>query len=115
MAKRENTRALLVAGGLGLLAGRAVRNRMRTVDLTGQVALVTGGSRGLGLLLAREFIREGCKVVICARDGEELARAATALREDGTGSADILPLTCDVSDEGQVARWWRRRRATMGS
>jgi len=99
MAKRENTRALLAAGGLGLLAGQALRNRMRTVDLTGQVALVTGGSRGLGLLLAREFAREGCKVVICARDGEELARAATALREDG---AEVLPLTCDVSDEGQV-------------
>ncbi len=100
IVKNTNTGALLAVGGLGLLAGRALRERMKAADLTGQVALVTGGSRGLGLLLAREFARAGCKIAICARDTEELTRAADALRE---GGATVFPVTCDVSDEAQVA------------
>ena len=100
MGKRENRGALLAVGGLGLLVGRALRARMKMADLTGQVALVTGGSRGLGLLLAQEFACAGCKIAICARDTEELARASDALREDG---ATVLSVTCDVSDEAQVA------------
>lgn len=100
MGRNTHRGALLAVGGLGLVAGRALRERMRAADLTGQVALITGGSRGLGLLLAREFAREGCKIIICARDRDDLDRAATALREDG---ADVLAYPCDVSDEGQVA------------
>ena len=45
-------------------------------DIRGEVAVVTGASRGLGLLLARELARHGCPLVICARDAAELERAA---------------------------------------
>ncbi len=68
-------------------------------SLEGQVALITGGSRGLGFLLAREFAREGCRVAICARDERELARAKVRLEAEG---AEVLAVPCDISDRSQV-------------
>ena len=49
-------------------AGKArARARRATGDLSGEVALVTGASRGLGLLLARELARQSCRLIITAR------------------------------------------------
>lgn len=64
--------------------------------LAGEVALVTGASRGLGLLLARELARRSARLVICARDAGELERATAWLRDQG---ADVAAVTCDVADE----------------
>lgn len=72
---------------------------LRRADLDGQVALVTGASRGLGFLLARELARQGCRLVVCARDGAALARAAEELRQ---GGAEVEAVTCDVADREQV-------------
>jgi short-subunit dehydrogenase len=65
-------------------------------DLAGEVALVTGASRGLGLLLARELARRSVKLVICARDEEELTRAAGWLRDSG---AEVTTVPCDITGE----------------
>src|SRR5687767_14769040 len=54
------------AGALGLGAWQAAR-RLQDADLTAHVAVVTGGSRGLGFLIARQLLHEGCTVAICAR------------------------------------------------
>lgn len=89
--------AAILLGTAGFLGWRAWRSRQE--NLRGRIVLVTGGSRGLGFLLAREFAAEGASVVICARDGEELARAAAELREH---SATVLPIVCDVADQEQV-------------
>jgi NAD(P)-dependent dehydrogenase (short-subunit alcohol dehydrogenase family) len=70
-------------------------------DLRGKVVLVTGSSRGLGLLLVREFAREGCRLVMCARDGRELEKARDLLKHRQP-FADILTVTCDVADQQQV-------------
>ena len=84
--------------GLGLV-GRAVLARRGEADLRDQVVLVTGGSRGLGFLLAREFGRQGCRIAICARDGQELERARADLeRQDIV----VLALPCDVADREAV-------------
>lgn len=64
-------------------------------DIGGEVAVVTGASRGLGLLLARELARHGCPLIICARDAAELERAAVGLRASG---AEVTAVTCDVTD-----------------
>lgn len=86
----------------GLAAGLAIALRPKPpADLSGQVVLVTGGSRGLGLLLARAFAEAGCRVAICARDPEELDRAASDLASRG---AEVLALPCDVSKRLQVER-----------
>ena len=70
-------------------------------SLRGQVALVTGSSRGLGYLLAREFGREGCRLVIAARDTEELEKAAQDFREMGF---PVKAIPADVSKKEDVER-----------
>ena len=63
------------------------------------MVLITGGSRGLGLALARAFAREGCRLVLCARDAQELDWAREDIAQQG---AAVLPLVCDVTDRAQV-------------
>jgi NAD(P)-dependent dehydrogenase (short-subunit alcohol dehydrogenase family) len=88
--------ALTVAG---LLAARALLRARRAYDLREKVVLITGGGRGLGLALAREFARQGARVVICARDPDELERAREDLARRG---ADVLAIPCDVTEHTQV-------------
>src|SRR5580692_9550816 len=78
------------------VAGAILAARRGQDDIRGEVAVVTGASRGLGLLLARELARHACPLVICARDAAELDRAAGQLREAG---ADVTAMACDVTDE----------------
>lgn len=98
---KENGKAalMLAAAGAGALVARALFRRSREYDLRGKTVLITGGSRGLGLVLAREFADEGASVAICARDPSELERARTDLAARG---AKVLAFPCDVTDRAQV-------------
>jgi NAD(P)-dependent dehydrogenase (short-subunit alcohol dehydrogenase family) len=86
-------------GGGALLAVRAMARYSRSIRLQGRTVLITGGSRGLGLVLAREFAREGARVAICARDPDELGRAEADLKERG---AHIMAVRCDVTVQESV-------------
>ncbi len=97
--------AFAVAAGVGWLRGR-------TQQLAGRTALVTGGSRGLGFLIARELARAGCRVAICARDVAELERARAALARDGHR---ITALQCDVSDDVAVDELVQEVTRTLGT
>jgi 3-oxoacyl-[acyl-carrier protein] reductase len=66
------------------------------LGLAGKVALVTGGSRGIGRSVALGLAAEGCRVVICARGVERLEATADELRAVGT---DVLATPADVSAE----------------
>jgi 3-oxoacyl-[acyl-carrier protein] reductase len=66
------------------------------LKLTGKVAIVTGGSRGLGLASARSLVAEGCHVAICARGEERLAKAADELCV-AAAAARVLPIVADVA------------------
>src|SRR5690349_15201923 len=66
----------------------------------GQVALVVGGSTGIGLSLAQHLANEGMKVAIASTNETKLAKAAVSLRES-TGR-DVATFVCDVSDRAQV-------------
>jgi len=79
----------------------ALARRARSLDLQNQVVLITGGSRGLGFLLAREFARAGARVAFCGRDPEQLRKAQEELELTGH---DVYPVRCDVSDRDQVER-----------
>src|SRR5262245_47033953 len=81
------------------LAARTLLRRLRAPDLRNRVALVTGGSRGLGLIVARELARAGCRVAICARDADELRAAVTELSGSGTG---VIAIRADVGVEGEA-------------
>jgi NAD(P)-dependent dehydrogenase (short-subunit alcohol dehydrogenase family) len=93
-------KALAAGFGIGLaLLAREAAARRSEEELRGRTALVTGGSRGLGFLLARTLAREGCQVAICARDSDELERARSSLGSEG---GEIFVRRCDVSDQRQV-------------
>jgi NAD(P)-dependent dehydrogenase (short-subunit alcohol dehydrogenase family) len=96
---RVSSWALGLGGAAALAAGFAVR-RARRFDLAGKVAVVTGGSRGLGLVLARELARRGARIVLIARDAAELGRARADLMSRGAN--DVLVMPGDVSDAGRV-------------
>ena len=96
--KLTNRQTLLLAGGVGLLL-LPLLQRLTRARLRGEVALVTGGSRGLGLSIARELAKAGCRLAICARDEDELEAARADLSERG---AEVLALACDVRDRSQV-------------
>jgi NAD(P)-dependent dehydrogenase (short-subunit alcohol dehydrogenase family) len=68
---------------------------MTRFDLTGHVALITGGSRGLGLQIAHGYIEAGARVILTARKTNELDAAKAALEAAG-GTVAVLP--CDLSD-----------------
>jgi 3-oxoacyl-[acyl-carrier protein] reductase len=69
------------------------------LHLTGKVALVTGGSRGIGRSIADGFATEGADVAICARDEEGLKRAVSELERHGTR---IVGIPADVSKAGDT-------------
>jgi gluconate 5-dehydrogenase len=75
-------------------------NARNLFDLTGRVALVTGGSRGLGLQMASALGDMGAKVAITARKADELAEAKSHLEARGI---DVLTVTNDLSDTGGIA------------
>jgi NAD(P)-dependent dehydrogenase (short-subunit alcohol dehydrogenase family) len=69
-------------------------------DFTGQVAVVTGASSGMGLATVRAFAEAGAAVVLAADDDAAVRAATEDLQADGH---QVLGVTCDVADEAQVA------------
>jgi NAD(P)-dependent dehydrogenase (short-subunit alcohol dehydrogenase family) len=110
--------ALAGAGGLALGAGStmaaavaywSVRRTFR-YQLHRRVVLITGGSRGLGLALARQFLRRGAKVALLARDPETLECARQLL----AGNGEVFVRPCDVRDQAQVDEAVSEGRRHMG-
>ena len=75
------------------------RSVQQLMDLSGRTALVTGGSRGLGLQMAQALGEAGARLVISSRKANELEEAAEQLRAAGI---DVTPLAVDLADEDAV-------------
>ncbi len=73
------------------------------LELTNKVAIITGGSRGLGFASAKALAHEGCLVAICARGEKRLEEAAEELRRVAASSDHVLPVVADVSTADGVA------------
>src|SRR5438874_10905081 len=77
-----------------------------SLRLTGRLALVTGGSRGIGAAIAQAFAREGARVVVTARKQEGLDKIAATINAEHPGAA--IPRTCHTGDLkaiGELASW----------
>jgi NAD(P)-dependent dehydrogenase (short-subunit alcohol dehydrogenase family) len=100
MAMNSRQKFLLgvAAGAAGALAGLRLARNSRAMDFAGRVVVITGGSRGLGLVIARRLASEGARLVLLARDEEELARAA----EQFPPGVDVMPLRCDIRRRADV-------------
>ncbi len=82
---------------------------MSTRELEGKIAVVTGGSRGIGRAIAGALAEGGARVAVVARDGERASAAAAEL--PGTGHAGYA---CDVADPGQVQEAVSRIEGQLG-
>ncbi len=99
-ARRFFTGAGLAAAGLW--AARAWTRWRRRIELADRVVVITGGSRGLGLELARPLAREGARLCLLARSSEELEQARREIRKAAPQAPDVLALTCDMTDPAAV-------------
>jgi short-subunit dehydrogenase len=86
-----------IAGGALLL--KSAIDYLREYDLRDKTVLITGGSRGLGLVMAREFARHGARLALCARDEEELESARLDLERFGV---EVMVVRCDVRNRQEV-------------
>ena len=98
---RVSQALLWSAAGAGLFLLDSMRKQSGTTSFAGRIALITGGSRGLGLVLARHLVAAGATVAICARDEEELERARQDLQSKGS---HVFAVVCDLRNRQEVDR-----------
>ena len=86
------------------------KNVKQLFDLTGRVAIVTGGSMGLGRQMAEGLAEAGADLVVCARKKERCERAAEELKARGVRT---LAVGCDVKSQSNINRSWISRLRTL--
>jgi NAD(P)-dependent dehydrogenase (short-subunit alcohol dehydrogenase family) len=101
-------RGLLVAAIGGYALYRAMKPRF---DYRGKHVVVTGGARGLGLVLARELARRGARLSICSRTSDQLADATAELTARG---ARVHASECDITDRDRVNEFFAVARLFNG-
>jgi short-subunit dehydrogenase len=115
MARRRHVNGQLAttAGALavGVALSRWLVHVSRRIDFHERHILISGGSRGLGLLLARRFAAEGARIAICARDEAELERARCELAAEG---AEVQAVVGDMTNAAQVRQVVRTAESEGG-
>lgn len=102
---------LAVAGGIALAGWTARRALTSDYSFTGKVCLISGGSRGLGLVLARQLCAEGARVALLARDLEELRRA----HDDASAfGGEVIAIPCNLLERAQTEEALRQITQRFG-
>lgn len=99
MGRRTNSYLAAALFGLGFAVARHAWRRLGSIDFFDRSVVIFGGSRGLGLVIARQLAAEGARLTLVARDADELRRAREDLDEDGTTA---LTIVCDVRNRHEV-------------
>ena len=102
---------LAAVAGAGYYATHRLIGYRRRIDLHRKVAIITGGSRGIGLAIARELVARGTRVTICARDEREMRAAQDDLEARG---GDVLAVTCDITQQDEIDNVIQRTRERFG-
>ncbi|QJW90779.1 SDR family oxidoreductase [Spirosoma taeanense] len=113
MSVSVQTKALLwgLAGVGAWAATKSFLAQKRKTDFRNKTVIITGGSRGLGLEMARLLAQEGANLAICARDGDELDRAKSELEQYGV---TVFTQVCDITDKLQVEWFVEATRQAIG-
>ena len=108
---------LAALGAAATVATAAAVRKRRAERLRGKTVVITGSSRGLGLALAEEFGRQGARIVLTARDAEELSRAHELLLEIEAvaGPQDTLVIPADLRKQEDVERLVLRVTESWGA
>jgi short-subunit dehydrogenase len=103
----------LLAAGAGLASWLAYRlyKRSTAYSFSGKTVFITGGTRGLGMVIARQLAREGADLAVCARDPEEVERARDILSQFG---GRVLARTCDLRFRDRVHEFMDEIRSNLG-
>ncbi|HYG19939.1 MAG TPA: SDR family NAD(P)-dependent oxidoreductase, partial [Ohtaekwangia sp.] len=91
--------ATWAAVGAGVYLAALLYKSLTRFNFDGKVVLITGGSRGLGLTMARQLADKGARLAICARTVDQLGQAHVELEAAG---AEVMSLRVDVTDPRQV-------------
>lgn len=108
---RRNKNAALALGGL--TAALRFLPTLSPYSFNQRHVLITGGSRGLGLALAYQLIKEGARVTLLARDAHELVEAAVRLRSIRS-NAEVAPIVCDLSKKEEIILALNRAHTELG-
>ncbi|MDX5347920.1 MAG: SDR family oxidoreductase [Hymenobacteraceae bacterium] len=109
---KSKDKLIWAAAGAGALwALAAITKRVTAYSYKNKAVLITGGVRGLGLVLARQLADEGARLVICSRNTEQVRAAEAELRQRG---ANVLGIVCDVTDPIQVEELIYMTRERLG-
>jgi short-subunit dehydrogenase len=102
--------------GLGLAAGgygayRVAMSKARQIGFRDRVVAITGGSRGLGLVIARQLAQKGARLAICARKEHEINEATDDLRSRG---ATVFAYICDITKPNELRDFLTNVRYELG-
>jgi short-subunit dehydrogenase len=103
ISDRQRTAFVLGALGAGALVVAQAWRKRSPYNFAGQSVVITGGSRGLGLVMARELASEGARLTLIARDEDELQRAAADVIERYP-DADVMTVAADVRHRYEAER-----------
>jgi NAD(P)-dependent dehydrogenase (short-subunit alcohol dehydrogenase family) len=98
MTRQQKVMLALGAGAAAVIAGRRGMRNRHAISFEGRVVIITGGSRGLGLVIARQLAVEGARLCLLARDAEELERARAQLPV----STEVLTIPCDIRRRADI-------------
>ena len=111
--KKSHKPLTALAIGIGAaMTWRALLRNKRALDVRDKVVLIVGGSRGFGLVIARQLADEGAHIALCARGETELAKAKSELEARG---AHVWTAICDVTNKEQVYDVTQRAHAHFGA
>ena len=100
MTRDQRFIAGLAAGVTAAIAAATYARARHAIDFGGRVVVITGGSRGLGLVMARKLAARGARLALLARDSGELDRARRMLEEEHHG--EVLAIQCDVRRRDEI-------------
>lgn len=101
--RARSTGLALIAAGLAAAVAVRAKRIQRAYTFSGKSVVITGGSRGLGLVLARQLASEGARITLIARNEQELRRAADDIHSRQP-AADVLIVPADVGEREDVKR-----------